>query len=266
MPGGLCVRMIRRTFLILPTVGTSTERSLWGRGVLDWDDFLDRERIDGFSAPRKRRLDRGIEDARHYLDLNETNYFSRLLPSREHWRLYDHARRDVAYLDIETDGLDRSSIVTVVGVHRAGASTTLVRGIDLSPSSLAHALKGVKMLVTFNGSTFDLPFLEREFPFAVPRVPHFDLRHGCARIGLRGGLKSIERQLGMSRAQEVEYVTGEQAVYLWHLWERKGKRNALELLKRYNQEDTQNLEPIAALAYDRLRRSVLDRGGGEDAR
>jgi len=70
----------------------------------------------------------------------------------------------------------------------------------------------------------------------------------------------------MARAQEVEFVTGEQAVYLWHLWERKGKRNALELLKRYNQEDTKNLEPIAALAYERLMRSVLDCGGGEDAR
>jgi len=262
----VCDGMIRRTFLFLPTVGASTEKALWHRGVLDWDDFLDRGEIEGFSDPRKRRLDQGIEDARRFLDLEETSYFSRLLPSREHWRLYEHARREVAYLDIETDGLGQGCIVTVVGIHRAGASTALVRGIDLSPSSLAQALKGIKMLVTFNGSTFDLPFLEREFPFAVPRVPHFDLRHGCARIGLRGGLKSIERQLGMARAQEVEFVTGEQAVYLWHLWERKGKRNALELLKRYNQEDTKNLEPIAALAYERLMRSVLDCGGGEDAR
>jgi len=262
----VCHRMIRRTFLFLPTVGASTERSLWRRGILDWDDFLDRENIDGFSAPRKRRLDQGIADARRYLDLNETNYFSRLLPSREHWRLYEHAKREVAYLDIETDGLGQGSIVTVVGICRHGRTTALVRGIDLNPGTLSQALRGTKLLVTFNGSSFDLPFLEREFPFAVPKVPHFDLRHGCARIGLRGGLKSIERQLGMARAQEVEYVTGEQAVYLWHLWERKGKQNALKLLKRYNEEDTKNLEPIAALAYERLMRSTVDCGRERDER
>lgn len=241
--------MIRRTFLILPSVGTKTERGLWGRGVAQWEDFQCASRLAGFSAARKERLDHLLEDAERFLARKETGYFHRLLPSNEHWRLFGEVKEDVAYLDIETDGLGEGAVVTMVGVHRHGRIVTLVRGIDLSARSLTQALQDCKMLVTFNGSSFDLPMLEREFPFAVPRVPHFDLRHGCARVGLRGGLKSIERQLGMTRPTEVEYVTGEEAVYLWRLWERKGKENALKLLKQYNREDTQNLVPIAELTY-----------------
>ena len=258
--------MIGRTFLILPTIGERTERMLWHRGISDWEAFRARERIDGFSDKRKVRLDGGLEEARRFLERGETSYFSRLLPSREHWRLYEQVKPDVAYLDIETDGLGAGAKVTVVGLHRNGRTTALVRGQDLTPRALVQAFQGCKMLVTFNGSSFDLPMLEREFPFAVPRVPHFDLRHGCARIGMRGGLKSIERSLGMERAQEVAYVTGEEAVYLWRLWEKKGKENALHLLKRYNEEDTKNLQPIADLAYERLKRSTLLFEDDADAR
>lgn len=241
--------MIRRTFLILPSVGAKTERELWGKGVAHWDDFKDKDRLPGFSAARKDRLDHLLEDAADFLARRETGYFHRLLPTNEHWRLFGEMKEDAAYLDIETDGLGKDAVVTVVGVHRQGRDTTLVRGMDLDSRSLKQALQGCRILVTFNGSSFDLPMLEREFPFVVPRVPHFDLRHGCARVGLKGGLKSIERQLGMARPVEVEYVTGEEAVYLWRLWERKGKENALRLLKQYNREDTKNLVPIAEMAY-----------------
>jgi hypothetical protein len=241
--------MMRRTFLFLPSVGARTERELWRRGISHWQDFVSTSNLPGFSPARKGRLDAMLEDAEDFLGRKETGYFQRLLPSNEHWRLFGEVKEDVAYLDIETDGLGQGAVVTVVGVHRNGRTNTLVRGIDLDAGSLKRALQGCRMLVTFNGSSFDLPMLEKEFPFVVPRVPHFDLRHGCARVGLRGGLKCIERKLGLARPVEVEYVTGEEAVYLWRLWERKGKENALKLLKQYNEEDTRNLVPIAELTY-----------------
>ena len=67
--------------------------------------------------------------------------------------------------------------------------------------------------------------------------------------------------LGYRRPQEVEYVTGEEAVYLWHLWQKKGNENALKLLRRYNQEDTRNLEPLAEVVYGRLEEGLLQRCG-----
>ncbi len=253
--------MLRRTFLILPGIGGSTERSLWNRGIRDWDDFTSTNRLAGISKNRKQRLDTHLEEADGFLESGETSYFSRLLPSREHWRVYDEAKEKATCLDIETDGLGAGARVTVVGIHRDGRSTILVRGQDLTRENLTNALQGSRLLITFNGSSFDLPMLEREYPFLIPRVPHFDLRHGCARVGLHGGLKSIEKQMGMKRGQELEYVTGEQAVYLWYAWERRGNMNALNLLKRYNEEDTRNLAPIAERVNQMLKSKTFGMDG-----
>ncbi len=250
--------MIRRTFQILPSVGRGKERNLWRCGIADWDDFVAASKVKGISSQRKAGMDKHIERAREFLGRGHTEYFCKILPSVEHWRLYDAFRDDTAFLDIETDGRSAYANVTVVGIHRPGRSTTLVRGQDLSAESIKDALDGVKMLVTFNGSSFDLPILAYHFPLAVPRVPHFDLLHGCRRVGLQGGLKSVEKQMGIARAREVEYMTGEEAVYLWRAWERSRRENALRLLKRYNEEDTANLLPIAEHVYSTLKESTLD--------
>jgi uncharacterized protein len=255
--------MLRRTFLILPGIGGGTERSLWNQGVRDWEEFTSTSRLNGISCKRKERFDSHLAEAANFLDRNEISYFSRLLPSREHWRVYDEVKDKATCLDIETDGLGASARVTVVGIHRNGKSTILVRGQDLTRENLTDALKGSRLLITFNGSSFDLPMLEREYPFLIPRVPHFDLRHGCARVGYHGGLKSIEKQMGMSRGQELEYVTGEQAVYLWYAWERRGDVNALNLLKRYNEEDTRNLAPIAEKINHMLTSKTLGTDGAD---
>lgn len=249
--------MIRNTFLILPSVGKGKERNLWKSGVRDWDEFRSERKVKGISAERKVGMDRQLDQADEFLDREMTDYFCKILPTVEHWRLYDRFRKDTAFLDIETDGRSSYANVTVVGIYRNGNTTTLVRGQDLSAASLTEALEGVKLLVTFNGSSFDLPILGYHFPLAVPRVPHFDLRHACRRVGLTGGLKSVEKQMGMCRAREIEYVTGEEAVYLWRAWERSGSKNALKLLKRYNEEDTVNLEPIADRVYGTLRDGII---------
>jgi len=250
--------MIHRTFLILPTVGENTERSLWKKGIDTWDDFLSAGSVSGFSRKRKKKLDSLVEEAARFMENGQTQYFTRILPGGEHWRLFGDIEKDVAYLDIETDGLRSDSLVTVVGIHRAGQTRTLVHGEDLTPQNLTSELRDCKMLVTFNGGSFDLPILQYQFPFAIPSVPHMDLKHVCRRVGLTGGLKHVERSIGIRRAREVEYVTGEQAVYLWKLWTEKGKRNALSLLRRYNEEDTRNLEAVARHACDILERKVLN--------
>jgi hypothetical protein len=253
--------MIKRTFLLLPGIGQVKERRLWECGVLSWEEFSQRERLDGISLTRKPALDRELEVAMESWGRGRTEYFSRILPSGQHWRMYERLRGVTAYLDIETDGLGAGAVITMLSVHRDGKTITLTRGMDLSREGVSKALEGAKLLVTFNGSTFDLPMIEREFPFSVPKVPHFDLRHACPKVGLRGGLKQVELTLGYRRPQEVEYVTGEEAVYLWRLWERKGNENALRLLRRYNQEDTRNLEPLAGTVYARLADRLL-RGFG----
>ena len=249
--------MIRRSFVFLPSIGRATERRIWGKGATTWKEFLSSGSIAGFSKKRKEDLDSRLVEAEEYLGQERTEYFCGLLPSTEQWRLFDQLRHGTAYLDIETDGVGPGHVVTMVGILHDGEMTTLVRGQDLNTAAIKEALDGVKMLVTFNGSSFDLPMIGHEFPFSVPRVPHYDLRHVCPKAGYHGGLKSVEQQIGITRPQELEYVTGEQAVYLWHLWSRKGNRNALNLLTKYNTEDVKNLEPLADLVYDIMKEKML---------
>jgi uncharacterized protein YprB with RNaseH-like and TPR domain len=249
--------MIRRTFLFLPSIGRTTEKRFWGKGATSWSEFLSSDRIEGFSKKRKDDLDFRLTEAEEYLNGESTEYFCGLLPSTEQWRLFEELRQGTAYLDIETTGVGPGHVVTMVGIQHNGQMTTLVRGQDLNEGTIREALDGVKMLVTFNGSSFDLPMIAHEFPFSVPRVPHYDLRHVCPKAGYHGGLKSVEQQIGITRPQELEYVTGEQAVYLWHLWNKKGNRNALNLLAKYNAEDVKNLEPLADIVYQIMKENML---------
>ena len=100
--------------------------------------------------------------------------------------------------------------------------------------------------------------IEAQFPGIVPAIPHVDLKHTLRRLGHTGGLKRIERELGIERDRRGEYMTGEDAVYLWRLWERRGKKNALDLLIEYNSEDCRNLKTLANYTYRNLRERVFE--------
>ncbi|MEM0449709.1 MAG: ribonuclease H-like domain-containing protein [Methanomassiliicoccales archaeon] len=249
--------MIQRSFILLPGVGKILEKKLWLQGISSWDDFLLQKKISGFSDSRKRYYDNILLEAKTHFIKSETNYFYRLLPSSEHWRLFECIEKNVIYLDIETDGNFPNSNIILIGMFRNNDYIPLIRDINLTSFNLKNALLDCKMLVTFNGSTFDLPCLEREFSFSIPKVPHFDLRFGCSRLGLKGGLKQIESRFKISRPKELEYVTGENIAYLWRLWKKSSKQNALNTLLKYNEFDVKNLKPIANKIYEGLRSQCL---------
>lgn len=250
--------MLRKTFQIIPRVGPARERSLWEAGIGDWEDFRSSPRVPGFGAERKERADSLLSEAEDMLEGCRWREISSLLPRREQWRLYPEARKDAVYLDIETDGLGHDSIVTVVGLHRNGRTDALVRGEGLDVASLRELLEGASMLVTFNGSCFDLPVLRQSFPSLDWELPHLDLRFACQRVGLSGGLLRVERALGLSRDDSLEDIDGFEAVRLWDRWRRRGDRDALDLLTAYNRADTANLEPLAEIIYPRLVGSCLE--------
>jgi uncharacterized protein len=79
----------------------------------------------------------------------------------------------------------------------------MIRNINLDIPRLKKELSRYKLILSFNGSSFDLPFLEKKYPGLIPKVPHIDIRHLCARTGLIGGLKNIEKQLGIKRGNKV---------------------------------------------------------------
>lgn len=197
-------------------------------------------------------MDSQLNYAYELLDSGDCLGLGNMLKPREHWRLYDRFKSTVGYLDIETDGLDRDSEITVVTVHKKSGTVTLVNGEDLSSESLGETLSDVSMLVTFNGRCFDVPTLRCSFPDVDLDLPHFDLRFGCKDIGMSGGLKNIERAIGLKRSEDIAEVDGLEAVRLWKRWTNRGDEESLRRLVEYNRADTINLEVLADTVYPRL--------------
>jgi uncharacterized protein YprB with RNaseH-like and TPR domain len=179
----------------------------------------------------------------------------RLTGLGEAWRAYSHFARDAVYLDIETTGLSSSDDrITLVGVSGGGAYRVFLAGADLE--SLPDYLRRYQIIITFNGAGFDLRFLRAAFP-GLPLPPlHIDLRRVTHRLGMTGGLKAIERSLGLRRDAAVAHLDGLEAVRLWRRYQR-GDRGALDLLVQYNTEDVLHLETIMQTSYAALSSRML---------
>ena len=250
--------MIEHTFQMLPSVGAKKEKALWESDILSWDDFLSADSIDCVKPALKERSDPIVMQAAELLKDDDSFALADLIPKSEHWRMFDHFKDDAAYLDIETDGLSRDALVTVVTVHRKDRTYTLTEGFDLDPESLSKALEGSKILVTYNGSCFDVPVLRNSFPEVDLDIPQYDLRFASRKVGFKGGLKPLEIELGIHRSEDILDVDGAMAVHLWHQWKRNGDEDALNILQEYNRADTVNLEYIAGVIYGKL---VTDHAG-----
>ncbi len=244
---------IENSFVPAEGVGERRERSVWESGILTWEEFdpsraplgpKTGERVESFVAEALERLDDG--DAR---------YFGDRFPSGEVWRLYGNFRADAAFFDIETTGLDSArNNVTTVSVTRGGETTTLVRGEDLTAPALRELFFDAPLVVSFNGKQFDVPFLEDSFDIAID-APHLDLMYPCRRIDLTGGLKAIERTVGIDRDRPD--LSGRDAVRLWHRYARDDDDDALDTLVSYNRDDTENLRNLADVVATRLHEASI---------
>ena len=244
--------MIRRTFSFLPGIEAKTEVSLRSQGINDWHDFLNSSSVKGMSSKRKSYYDRQLQEAGNQLKFGNAAYFASSLAIDDHWRLYDYFKEEACFLDIETTGLSHKSSVTVVGLFDGFSTKSMIEGINLDFDALKRELSNYKMLVTFNGSVFDVPFLERRFPGLMPQIPHMDLRFVCKKVGLTGGLKKIEAEMGIGRGEIVGGMHGGDAVTLWRMYKNTGDDHYLNLLVEYNEEDVVNLKRIADTVYGKL--------------
>ena len=233
--------MIEHCFLLLERINKGMQQVFYDQGILTWDDFLKKTEIKGLSNQRKHFYDKRLLEAKQALNRNDSEFFTNKLPHSEAWRLYDFFRDEAVFLDIETSGWYTD--VTVVGLFDGFKTLTMVKGINLDGKILKRHLKRYKLIVTYNGLSFDTVVLNKYYPGVIPPIPHFDLRFHCDRIGLKGGLKAVELTLGISR--ETGGLTGSDAVFLWHAYKSSGNLKHLHTLIAYNEEDIVNLKPIA---------------------
>jgi uncharacterized protein YprB with RNaseH-like and TPR domain len=141
-----------------------------------------------------------------------------------------------AYLDIETS---YSGYITVLGIFRPPDDLIQMVYPDIGESSLLGALDGAEEVITYWGHRFDLPVICRVLGINLRDMLHStDLADRCHRHGLYGGLKQVEKELGIPR--RTEGMSGTEALMLWERW-CDGDARALKRLLKYNEDDVVNL-------------------------
>ena len=187
--------MLRGSFILLPGLGLTREKKLFSSGILTWNDFLKQEKIKGISAKKKEDYNKLLQEASQAL-VQENSHFFKKIPSREAWRLYDDFKDKAVFLDIEIGENNKDLIL--IGLFDGYETKMFVKGVNLEKEVFFNELSKYKLIITFNGGSFDIPIIERYFNTAID-LPHFDLKHACLRLGLKGGLKKIETHLNLKR-------------------------------------------------------------------
>ena len=211
--------MLKRTFLHLPGVGPRRETHFWRQGLATWEDFLAAKRVQGLSRDRLDWLQGELAGSLDHTQ--DAAYFAARLQAGEHWRLFRHFRPRTAYLDIETTGRAWPGSGDGGGPLRRPEMRQFVQGFNLQ--EFPQVLSEFDLLVTFNGTQFDLPVLKAYFPELKVPAAHVDLRFLMARLGFKGGLKKIEPRFGIQRPKAVNGMDGYMAVLLWQRDQREQK-------------------------------------------
>jgi uncharacterized protein YprB with RNaseH-like and TPR domain len=200
----------------------------------------------------------------------------------------------VAVLDIETLGLRGSGVVAfLVGIgvprgSRLDIDQLLLPGLDEEPAlllAMLARLERVRMLVTYNGRTFDLPLLRgrcivnRVSGGALDPPLHCDLLGPVRRLfrDRLGACTLRQAEESLLRLYRENDISGSEAPSRYWIWLRGGDAAVVEGVVRHNQLDLSATMVLAArLAAhvdgslvqpahpaDRYRLGVhLERGGG----
>lgn len=236
--------MLLSTFQHLQGIGAKTELALWRAGIKSWSDFEMKRgvQLSIFGNAIDNSSVSPLTDSRKALENEDATFFAQRLPPQEYYRIAASFPEKTLFLDIETTGLSRYyDYITIIGWSMGGLYGVYIKGTD--DSSLREALSVAKVIVTFNGTLFDIPFLRQEFPDITVPITHVDLRFLSKRVNLSGGQKSIEQQLDFKRPKHLVELAGESAPLLWHQYLR-GDIAALRLLLAYNQADLEGMRFI----------------------
>ena len=238
--------MLTNTFIHIQGIGALTEQRLWESGIRDWGSIKTGLPIP-VSGSRTHYLLNGIEESLRHLDDGNPAYFSKLLPSNQSWRMFPEFRESTVFLDIETTGLDRLyNDITTIALYDGQVVKTYVQGQNLD--EIINDIQQYKVIVTYNGKCFDVPFIESYFNIQLDHA-HIDLRYILQSLGFSGGLKGCERQLGVDRG-DLRDIDGFFAMLLWEEYRMSGNHKALDTLLAYNVQDTITLETMLVTAYN----------------
>ncbi len=179
------------------------------------------------------------------------------LSSQNLWKVYLYFPSEVLFLDIETEGLSKErNNITLIGIYKNSHYYHFIKYINLEKA--LEILTFTPIWISFGGENFDLPFIKKTFSFLETPLIHIDLFFLTQQLGIKGGLKKIEKVLGIYR--KTEGLNGYDAVKLWKKWIEEEDKKSLEMLILYNKEDVINLKKIMDYVVFRL----LEKEGKEN--
>jgi len=234
--------MLLSTFQHLKGIGSKTENELWRSGVLSWDHWELKQATQLSIFDTENYRNSIIQASREAIENEDADFFAKNLPNSEYYRIALSFPKKTLFLDIETTGLSRYyNNITIVGWSMNSKYKVYIQGED--DYDLINSLQEAKVIVTFNGSIFDIPFLCKEFPRLNLPKTHIDLRFLAKQVGLTGGQKKIETFLGIKRPSHLLDIKGDTAPLLWYKYCR-GDSDSLRLLISYNHADIEGMKLI----------------------
>lgn len=254
--------MLTSSFIFAKGMTEELERALWSHGLTSWELVRrhPEEAAVVLGNARATRLLEAVTVASQAHLARDLAWFRANWPPAHLWRLWQGfcPGERIALVDIETTGLTPGyDSITVIGLADERQARVYVAGRpqpgDEPLEAFPAAVRGYDLLVTFNGINFDVPFIERHFRDTSFRFeqPHLDLLLLARSLGLGGGLKDMEKQLGIQRAQEIQGLKGLEAIELWGQWRKHNDAAAYKRLTTYCKADCANLRAFAAQLYQR---------------
>lgn len=158
--------MLNNSFSHIPSVGPTTERRIWSSGVRTMDDFLNFP-PEFLSLNKQKKIVGHIRLSKEKIRSKDAHYFCNNLPSREHWRIFKEYQDTTAYIDIETTGLGApGDIITTIALYNGKNINYYINGKNLN--DFKKDIQKYEVIVTYNGKTFDIPFIESYFGISIP--------------------------------------------------------------------------------------------------
>ncbi|MEE9376537.1 MAG: ribonuclease H-like domain-containing protein [Candidatus Lokiarchaeia archaeon] len=237
------------SFTFVKGIGLKTETTLKELGINCWNDVIKKQCPELFPKQKWHALWNGVNSAIDALKILDVSQLTSLIPKTQHWKMVPNFIDRIAYLDIETTGLSaKYSHITTIAVYDRTRVHDFVRGDNLD--DFPTFISKFPAITTFFGKVFDIPFIKQEMRIDFNQI-HFDVCFLLRRLKIKGGLKRIEKRFGISRGG-LEDLDGYSAVLLWNKFKKTKKKEYLETLLAYNNEDVINLEFLLYHAYNLL--------------
>lgn len=241
--------MLEKRFRLFHGVGDKTERRLWSSGIETWDHVLEESNPGWVRGKIWDSLNEEIPKLQAAIDEDDITTLNNYLDSKTDWCAIPNFLGRIAFLDIETTGLSPDlDQITTIAVYDGQNVHNFVKGENLS--EFPAYIQNFPAIATYYGKCFDVPFIEYHFNIEI-RALHFDLCFLLRRLKLTGGLKKVERKVGLSRGN-LASLDGYKAVIMWYRYKRTENPKYLETLLAYNNEDAINLEYLLHYAYNHL--------------